>query len=89
MIDPDSAVNLMPYRTLKRIGYTTNDLEFESVVIQGFNLNDQSAMGSIRLTIQVGKLLTKAKLKPWIHQYKMVLGRPWIHQYKMVLSTLH
>lgn len=51
LIDPSSAVNMMSYRTLKKIGYTSNDLEFESVVIQGFSLNNQSTMGSIRLTI--------------------------------------
>lgn len=51
----------MPYHTLKKIRYIANDLEFERVVIQGFNLIDKSTMSSIRLTVQIGQLLTKVK----------------------------
>lgn len=51
LVDSGSIVNLMPYYTVNKIVYTTNDLEFESIIIQGFNINDQSIMGSIRLTV--------------------------------------
>lgn len=83
LIYPGSAVNPMTYHTLKKIEYTSNDLEFESIVIQGFNLNGQSLMGSICLTVQIGKqalcgfnlLIPKIWMNSFL--YCSERGRPW------------
>jgi hypothetical protein len=37
MVDGGSAINLLPLRTLKKIGYSQKDLSRSNVVIHGFN----------------------------------------------------
>ena len=53
LIDPGSAVNILPVRSLIRAGFTTDDLEPTEVVICGFDNQGRSALGSITLKIQM------------------------------------
>jgi hypothetical protein len=53
LIDPGSAVNILPVRSLTRAGFTMDDLEPTEVVICGFNNQGTSALGSITVKIQM------------------------------------
>jgi hypothetical protein len=53
LIDPGSAVNILPVRSLTRAGFTMDDLEPTEVVISGFNNQGTSALGSITVKIQM------------------------------------
>ncbi len=37
LVDPGSAVNLLPLRTLRKVGHQPRDLEAANCIIQGFN----------------------------------------------------
>ena len=54
LTDPGSAVNLLPYRTLRRVNMTTEDFEHEDVTIFGFNQSESETIprGSITLPVR-------------------------------------
>lgn len=91
MIDPGAAVNLLPLRTLLKIGYTKQDVEYENVVVLGFNQNTQAVIGAIKLPLHLGdfKTMVKFHVIDADTSYRAMLGRPWIHQNWVVPSTLH
>jgi len=53
MVDGGSAINLLPLRTLKKIGYSVRDLGRSNVIIHGFNQSGQEAMGTISLVLRL------------------------------------
>jgi hypothetical protein len=59
LIDPGSAVNILPVCSLARAGYTIDDLDPTEVVICGFNNQGASALGSIRVKIQMSSFSFK------------------------------
>jgi hypothetical protein len=61
LIDPDSAVNILPVRSLTRAGYTKDDLDPTEVVICGFNNQGTSALSSITVKIQMASFSFKAR----------------------------
>jgi hypothetical protein len=91
LIDPGSAVNILPVRSLTRAGFTTKDLEPTDMVICGFDNQGKSTLGAITVKIQMSTFSFK------VHffvieantSYSALLGRPWIHKYRVVPSTLH
>ncbi|XP_021299514.1 uncharacterized protein LOC110428122 [Herrania umbratica] len=90
-IDDGSAVNLLPLKTMKEIGMPPNELSKSHLMIQGFNLEGQRAIGKVRLQLFIDDM----ESNPLFHvidantTYNMLLGRPWIHQNGVVSSTLH
>ena len=91
LVDGGSAVNIMPKSTMIDLGIKTNELSTSRIVIQGFNLDSQRAIGIIRLELTMGEL-TSSTLFHVIDtktSYKMLLGRPWLHENGVVASTLH
>ena len=91
MIDGGSAINLLPLRTLKKIGYSKGDLSKSNVVIHGFNQSGQEAMGTISLVLKLDTLSTYVKFHviDAATSYNALLGRPWLHENQVVPSTLH
>ena len=91
MIDGGSAINLLPLRTLKKIGYSKGDLCRSNVVIHGFNQAGQEALGTISLVLKFENLMTYV----YFHvidaatSYNVLIGRPWLHENGVVPSTLH
>ncbi|XP_057251982.1 uncharacterized protein LOC130591977 [Beta vulgaris subsp. vulgaris] len=82
LVDGGSAVNIMPKSTMIDLGITMEDLSDSRLMIQGFNLNSQRAIGIIRLNLVMGEL-TSSTLFHVIDtktSYKMLLGRPWLHE---------
>jgi len=91
LIDPGSAVNLLPIRSLTRAGYTMDDLEPTNVVICGYDSNGSQALGSITLKLQMSTFIFKVKffVIEFVTSYSALLGRPWLHKYQVIPSTLH
>lgn len=91
MLDLGSAVNILPLKTLKRIGLCPTVLKSTNLVIQGFNQGSQRTMGTVSLDLDIQGFLTKVNYHvinaPT--SYNLLLGRPWMHQYKVVASTVH
>jgi hypothetical protein len=91
LIDPGSAVSILPVHSLTWAGYTIDDLDSTEVVICGFNNQGMSALGSITVKIQMSSFSFKARffVIDSNMSYSALLGRPWIHKYHIVPSTLH
>jgi hypothetical protein len=51
LIDPGSAVNILPVRSLKRAGFTVEDLESTDVMICGFANQGKPTLGAITVKI--------------------------------------
>jgi hypothetical protein len=91
MVDGGSVINLLPLRTIKRIGYSQKDLSRSNVIIHGFNQSGQEAMGTIPLVLKLEKLMTYVTFHviDAATSYNALIGRPWLHENGIVPSTLH
>jgi hypothetical protein len=91
LIDPGSAVNILPVRSLTRARYTIDDLDPTEVVICGFNNQGASTLGSIMVKIQMSSFSFKERFFVIDSNtpYSTLLGRPWIHKYHVVPLTLY
>ncbi|KAK1644749.1 hypothetical protein QYE76_062554 [Lolium multiflorum] len=91
LIDPGSAVNILPLRSLKRAGFTEEDLESTDVMICGFDNQGKPTLGAITVKIQMSTFNFKVRffVVEANTSYSALLGRPWIHKYRVVPSTLH
>jgi hypothetical protein len=91
MVDGGLAINLLPLRTLKKIGYSQRVLSHSNVVIHSFNQAGQEAMGTISLVLKLEKFMTYVKFHviDASTSYNALLGRPWLHENKIAPSTLH
>jgi hypothetical protein len=91
LIDPGSAVNILPIRSLARAGYVMDDLSPTEVVICGYDNHAKPALGVITLKLQMSSYTFKVKffVIEANASYSALLGRPWIHKYRVVPSTLH
>ncbi|XP_059316492.1 uncharacterized protein LOC132067311 [Lycium ferocissimum] len=91
LIDDGSGVNILPIRTMKELGITTEELSESRLMIQGFNQGGQRAIGAVKVDITIEDLRSSA----WMHvidaktSYNMLLGRPWIHENKVVPSSYY
>jgi len=58
LVDGGSAINIMPNSTMNELGITIDELSKSRMMIQGFNLEGQHAIGMIRLELTIGDLST-------------------------------
>jgi hypothetical protein len=91
MIDGGSAINLLPLRTLKKIGYSKGDLCRSNVVIHDFNQLGQEALGAISLILKLKNftIYVKFHIIDAATSYNALIGRPWLHESGVIPSTLH
>jgi len=91
LLDCGSAVNLLPFKTLKMVGLSVSQLTPTCLTIQGFNQVGQKAMGTIILKVTIEDLSTDVVFHviDANTSYNVLLGRPWLHNSKVVVSTLH
>lgn len=54
MIDPGSAVNLLPKRTYFKLVNVTSKLEESSIIVQGFDKHPQIPLGGINQQVRFG-----------------------------------
>ena len=61
------------------------------MIIQGFNRDEQRALGKVKLEVVIDGIESNALFHVIDAKttYNMLLGRPWINQNGMVFSTLH
>jgi len=91
LVDGGSAINIMPKSTMNDLGITIDEFSKSRMMIQGFNLEGQRAIGMICLKLTIGNLSTTS----FFHvidsktSYKLLLERPWLHEHGVVASTLH
>jgi len=90
LVDGGSAVNIIPKSTMHDLGITTDDLSKSRMVIQGFSLESQRAIGTIRLELTLADLSTSSIFHVIDSKtsYKLLLGRPWLHEHGIVALTL-
>ncbi|KAL2892784.1 Alpha-1 4-glucan:maltose-1-phosphate maltosyltransferase 1 [Bienertia sinuspersici] len=91
LVDGGSAVNIMPKFTMMELRITMDELNHSRLMIQGFNLGGQLAIGMIRVDLTVVEM-TSTMIFHVIDSktsYKLLLGRPWMHKNGVVASTLH
>ncbi|XP_074266017.1 uncharacterized protein LOC141588475 [Silene latifolia] len=91
LVDGGSAVNIMPKATMEELGISVSELAKSRLMIQGFNLGGQKAIGMISVEISMGDMLstTLFQVIDAKTSYKLLLGRPWLHENGVVASTLH
>ena len=91
LVDGGSAINILPKMTMKRLGFTMEELSHSRLVIQGFNQEGQRAIGLIHLELIIGELKSNVLFHVIDTKmtYNMLLGRPSIHENGIMPSTLH
>ncbi|XP_074277745.1 uncharacterized protein LOC141601368 [Silene latifolia] len=91
LVDGGSTVNIMPKVTMEELGISVNELAKSRLMIQGFNLGGQRAIGMIRVELAMGDMssTTLFHVIDAKTSYKLLLGRPWLHENGVVASTLH
>ncbi|KAL2941826.1 Sal-like protein 4 [Bienertia sinuspersici] len=91
LVDGGSAVNIMPKSTMTELGITADELNQSRLMIQGFNLGGQRAIGMIRVDLTIGEMMatTIFHVIDAKTSYKLLLGRTWMHENGVVASTLH
>lgn len=60
LIDPGSAVNILPAKIFKKLSHRRHELEESSIVVQGFDKHPQTPLGGINLKVTFGDLQTDA-----------------------------
>ena len=91
LVDGGSTVNILPFKVLKDLGISLDQLSHSRLMTQGFNQDGQRAIGKIRLNMLIGDMESSA-LFHVINvrtSYKLLLGQPWLHEYGVVPSTYH
>jgi len=91
LVDVGSAVNIMPKSTTNDLGITVEELSKSRMMIQGFNLEGQRAIGMIRLELAMDDLFTTSIFHVIDSKtsYKLLLRWHWLHEHGVVASTLH
>lgn len=56
MIDGGSTINVLSAKTLDYLGIDPSQLQPSTLIIQGFNQNEQRPLGSIRLRTKFGHI---------------------------------
>jgi len=81
----------MPKSTMNDLGISVEELSKSRMMIQGFNLEGQCAIGMIRLELAMSDLSTISifHMIDSKTSYKLLLGWSWLHEHGVVASTLH
>ena len=91
LVDGGSAVIIMHKSIMNDLGITMEELSKSRMMIRGFSLESQRAIGMIRLEPIMGDLSTSSIFHVIDSKtsYKLLLGHPWLHEHRIVASTLH
>jgi len=91
LVDTGTAVNLMPYSVLRRLGRSAADLIKTNVMLNDFNGQPSEAQDVLNVELIVGRktVPTSFFIVNSKSTYTMLLGRDWIHTNCCVPSTMH
>ncbi|KAK4411883.1 hypothetical protein Sango_0261300 [Sesamum angolense] len=91
LIDGGFAVTILPLRILKELRIPIDELSNSRLMIQGFNQEEQMAVGIIRMRLIMKDMVSSALFHVIDSKasYNMLLGRPYLHENAVVPSTWH
>ncbi|GAV62819.1 hypothetical protein CFOL_v3_06342, partial [Cephalotus follicularis] len=82
LVGDGSVVNIMPIRTMKKIGIILNELSRSKLLIQCFNQNEQKEVGEIVSSSIFHVIDAKTS-------YELLMERAWLHQNGVIALTWH
>jgi hypothetical protein len=91
LVDGGTAINLMPYTIIKKLGRKDDELMKTNLTLNGVEGNPIEARGviSMELTITSKSLAVAFFIVEVQGNYSVILGHDWIHANRCVPSTLH
>ncbi|CAJ2644571.1 unnamed protein product [Trifolium pratense] len=91
LVDTGSSLNVMPKRTLDKLGSEGAAMKLSSLIVKAFNGSERAVMGEVDLPVLIGPQLFTITFQVMDINpaYSCLLGRPWIHSAGAVTSTLH
>ena len=91
LVDTGTAVNLMPYSVLRRLGHSSADLIKTNVTLNDFNGQPSEAIGVLNVELTVGRktIPTSFFIVNSKSTNTVLLGRDWIHTNYCVPSIMH
>ena len=91
LVDTGTAVNLMSYSVLRRLGRSTADLIKTNIMLNDFNGQPSEAQGVLNVELTVGckTIPTSFFIVNSKSTYTVLLGRDWIHANSCVPSMMH
>jgi hypothetical protein len=91
LIDSGTAVNLMSYSILKKLGREDDELVKTNLMLNSVGGNRMEARGVVSMELTVGSksLATTFFVIEVQGNYSVILGRDWIHANHCIPSTLH
>jgi hypothetical protein len=91
LVDGGTAINLMPYTIIKKLGREDDELMKTNLTLNGVEGNPIEARGviSMELTIASKSLAVAFFIVEVQGNYSVILGHDWIHANRCVPSTLH
>ena len=90
-VDNGAVFNIMPLRTLRKLGRSVEDLSEADIQMSSFTGQPTQPLGCIVAQIEVGpqSLSTMFFVIDESPSYNILLGRDWIHSSKCVPSSWH
>ncbi|XP_056689874.1 uncharacterized protein [Spinacia oleracea] len=91
LIDNGSAINVCPYRSLKKLGHSKEDLTPSNQVVKAYDNAWRNVLGSIELLLEYGFVARNVEFVVIDIEacFNLLLGRPWLHENNVIASTLH
>ena len=92
LVDNGAAVNIMPFRTLKKLGKERARLIPTSTTIAGFAGESKNAKGIISIRLVIGSVMSDTAffvIDNLTCKYNALLGRDWIHANGCIPSSMH
>ena len=92
LVDNGAAVNILPSRTLKKLGKEKVRLIPTSTSIAGFTGESKSPKGIVSIRLKVGQVETDTAffvVDTFTSKYNALLGRDWIHVNGCIPSSMH
>ncbi|KAM1790316.1 hypothetical protein ACFX12_034399 [Malus domestica] len=91
LIDGRVAVNVLPYKKMKKICRSEEDLILTDLIISSFSRAITKTHGVLPLEVDLGskQIMLAFFVVDSTSTYGALLGRDWIHQSLSMPSTLH
>jgi hypothetical protein len=91
LVDTGTAVNIISYSVLRRLGCSAEDLIKTNITLSNFNGQASEAQGILNVDLAVGSktILTSFFIVSSKSTYTVLLGRDWIHANCCIPSMMH
>ena len=91
LVDGGAAINLLPLRTLEKLGKSKEELKDTNMVVTNYHDKANLGKGVILLNVKVGMVerSTLFVVIPSKSSYNLLLGRDWIYGVGAIPSIMH